>query len=121
MICATKIKSFLFNGVDEKHAYIKGCKQLAKFTASLKYTNLFFKIERLQTSEHVFKFTLYSGLDMGQVQHEFCSVCKEIHTSFFMNENSNCERCNLKAYLKRLKQKANISKGFYKNEVERRM
>lgn len=121
MVCAFKIKSFLFASDNEKEAYIKGCKQLAKFMASPKYTNLFFKIERISSQKNTFKFTMYSEVDAKEEQKHYCKLCKEMHHSFFINENYNCSRCNLKAYLKRIEQRGSVQKGYYKKEIERRI
>ena len=52
MNLSAKVKSFVIKADTEKEAYIKGCKQLARFMASKKYTNLTFKIERTENHNH---------------------------------------------------------------------
>lgn len=112
-----KVRSYIFVGVTPREAYITGCKQLAKFIASSKYTNLSFKAQRIE-GKSAFRFTIYTNLDLALSQKEFCKICKEIHCSFFVNEEYNCSRCNMKSFLKRVKQKSNISKGFYLHRIK---
>ena len=118
MTFSLKVKSFTVTGETEQEAYIKGCKHYAKYMASKKYTNLSFKIERVAGAPNAFTFTLYTNIDVNAEQRQFCKMCKEMHCSFFVNEEYNCARCNLKSFLKRVQQKGNISKGFYMSRVE---
>lgn len=112
-----KIASYTFTGQTEQEAYLKGCKQLAKYMASKKRRNISVKIERVQAKQPTFQFVLYTNIDASAEQAEFCKVCKEIHAQFYINEHYNCDRCNMRTYLKRLQQKGNISKNFYKKEL----
>lgn len=112
-----KVKSFYISAGSEKEAYLKGCKQLAKYLASKKYKNLSFKIERTK-EENGFIFTIFSNLDLGKEQRDFCKVCREFHCNFYVNEEYNCNRCNLKSFLVRAEQKARVSKNFYNKRIE---
>lgn len=118
MIFSLKVKSFTFLGESEQDAYIKGCKKLAKYMASKKYDNLSFRIERVKDSPNTFRFILFTNIDVGEEQRHFCKLCKQYHKSFFINEEYNCSRCNLKTFLRRVQQKGNISKTHYKHIVE---
>lgn len=113
-----KVKSFVITANSEKDAYIKGCKQLAKYTASKKYKNLSFKIERASGNENTFIFTMFTNLDLGEEQKIFCKTCRDYHCSFFVNEDYNCSRCNLRSFLEKAEQKSRISKSFYKREMK---
>ena len=113
-----KVKSFTVTADSEKEAYLIGCKSFAKYMASPKYKNISFKIERASGTDNTFIFTMFTNLDLGEEQRNFCKVCKEFHSSFFINENYNCQRCNLKTFLERAKNKSQISKGFYKHKIE---
>lgn len=110
-----KVKSFVFESSDEKEAYLKGCKNLAKYIASKKYKNLSFSVERVGNS---CVFNVYTTLNMNPDQKNFCDLCKEMHSSFFINEEYNCKRCNLKAFLEREDKKLRISKSFYRKEIK---
>lgn len=113
-----KIKSFVFSGETEQEAYIKGCKELAKYMASKKHSNISVKINRISGQKNTFEFVLLANIDASAAQSEFCKVCKEFHCSFYVNEEYNCARCNLKSYLTRLKQKANISKAYFNGKIK---
>lgn len=117
MNLSTKIKSFVMQAETEKDAYLKGCKQLAKYMASKKYDNLSFTIKRTDESNK-FIFTVYTNLDLGEEQRKYCKMCKEFHCSFFVNEEYNCNRCNLKNFLQRAGKKAQISKLFYNGKMK---
>lgn len=117
MNLATKVKSFVIEAPTEKEAYLKGCKTLAKYMASKKYKNLSFKIER--TSEKgKFIFTMFTNLDLREEQRNYCKTCKDFHCSFFINEEYNCSRCNLKNFLQRAEEKSRNSKSFYKHKMK---
>jgi hypothetical protein len=118
MEIAMKVKTFEFHARTEKEAYIKGCKQLAKYMASKKYQNLQFKIVRSQDEPNTFQFILFTALDLGTDQREFCKICKDFHCSFYINEHYNCDRCNLKSFLNREEVKLRVSKGYYKRELK---
>lgn len=113
-----KVKSFVITAPTEKEAYLKGCKQLAKYMASKKYKNLTFKIERTSEDENKFVFTMFTNLDLGEEQKIFCKTCRDYHCSFFVNEDYNCSRCNLRSFLEKAEQKSRISKSFYKREMK---
>lgn len=108
---ALKICSYKFHAYSEKEAYLQGCKKLAGIMASKKYQNITTKIQHIGDNE--FEFVVYTMLDIMSEQTNFCRLCKEMHHSFFINENYNCSRCNYKTFLKRMQQKLRISKGFY--------
>jgi len=41
-------------------------------------------------------------VDEKAVREEHCKICREVHHSFFINENINCNECKLKAYQRRV-------------------
>ena len=48
------------------------------------------------------------------VMAHHCKCCKEMHSSFFINEDTHCNRCSALGFQNRLEQKINIKKDFYK-------
>lgn len=118
MNLTAKVKSFVIKADDEKQAYLSGCKQLARYMAPKKGNNLSFKIERGE-EENTFIFTMYANIELGEAQRKFCSMCKEYHCSFYINEEYNCSRCNLRNFLSRSQTKLNISKNYYKKELNK--
>ena len=118
MKCSLKIKSFIVKGKDEKDAYIRGMKKYACFIATKKYSNLSIKINRLKDQNDCLEFVFYTDVDLSEQQKKFCKLCKEYHHSFFINEDYNCKRCNLRTFFTRLNSDMNISKSFYKGVIE---
>lgn len=119
MFLSNKICSIVVTADSEKEAYIKGCKRIAKYVASRKnYSYVSVKIDRLQSIDGRFVFTLYTNIDLNSELHHYCKMCKEYHHSFFVNEDYNCARCNLKNFLLRAKEKAKVSKNFYEEMIK---
>lgn len=118
MNLTNKIKSFTVKAQTEKEAYLKGCKDLAKYMASKEYQNISFKIER-GVEPGTFIFTMFTNIDLSEEQRAYCKLCREFHCSFYVNEEYNCSRCNLKTFLKRAQSKAKISKNFYEKEFDK--
>lgn len=58
---------------------------------------------------------LYAVLDdEKEVFAQHCKCCDEMHRSFFINENNNCNRCAAKGYQNRMEQKILIKKEWYR-------
>lgn len=63
---------------------------------------------------------LYAVLDDEQeVFSQHCRCCEEMHHSFFINENNNCNICAAKGYQNRMEQKIKIKKDWYKELLKR--
>lgn len=114
---AIKIGSWTFKATDEKSAYLKGCKKLASVMASKKYRNITTKIVNM--GENTFQFVVYTMLDITEEQSHFCKMCKEMHCSFFINEDYNCSRCNYKTFMKRMQEKLRISRSYYREQFKK--
>lgn len=119
MYLTCKICSFIVEAETEKEAYIKGCKKMAPLIASKKYKHTSSKIERVPGSENTFQFVIFTNIDLGSEYRNFCKMCKEMHCSFYINEEYNCARCNLRVFIERTEQKARVSKGYYKKEFQK--
>ena len=48
------------------------------------------------------------------VMAHHCECCREMHHSFFINEDTHCSRCSALGFQNRLEQKINIKKDWYK-------
>lgn len=114
---ALKICSYKFHAFSEKEAYLQGCKKLANIMASKKYQNITTKIINL--GENTFEFVVYTMLDITEEQSHFCKMCKEMHCSFYINEEYNCSRCNYKTFLKRIREKLMISRSYYREQFRK--
>lgn len=118
MNATMKIKSFIVKGDSEKEAYLKGCKKFAKYMASKKYERISFTIERDTKRENAFIFSAFTTFNLGEEQRNFCKMCKEMHSSFFVNEEYNCSSCKLHSFFERTAQKMRISRSYYRHEME---
>lgn len=49
-----------------------------------------------------------------EVMEQHCKCCKEMHHSFFINERTDCDRCNALGFQNRLEQRITIKKDWYK-------
>ena len=53
------------------------------------------------------------------VMAHHCECCKEMHHSFFINEDTHCDRCSALGFQNRLEQKMNIKRDWYKELLRR--
>lgn len=115
MIIGAKIGSKSFSHPNKKEAYLKGCKYMAKF---VKYTQVYYTVEEQKESEFpTFVFTLYAIRDLTETKARYCTLCKEFHSSFYINEFYNCNTCSLNSFLNREKEALNISRGAFKKRM----
>lgn len=55
------------------------------------------------------------------VMKQHCECCREMHHSFFINEDTHCSRCSALGFQNRLEQKINVKKDYYKEMLNRRL
>ena len=118
MFLTAKIFSFKVTGETKKEAYLNGCKKAAKFVASKKFSNVSEKIELVPNEENTFLFTIFTNIDLNPEKNEFCKVCKEFHSTFYINQDYNCSACKMKAFLGRAEEKAKVSKNYYRSKIQ---
>lgn len=49
------------------------------------------------------------------VMASHCARCKEMHHSFFINEDTHCDRCSALGFQKRLEHQINIKREWYRD------
>lgn len=49
------------------------------------------------------RMRLFASLDESTLRRNHCEICKETHKLFYINEETNCNWCKLKAYQERMK------------------
>lgn len=64
-------------------------------------------------------FAVQDGEQDVMTQH--CACCREMHHSFFINEDTHCSRCSALGFQNRLEQKINIKKDYYKEMLRKRL
>lgn len=53
------------------------------------------------------------------VMEQHCTCCREMHKSFFINEDTNCNRCSAKGFQNRLEGKLAIKRSYYREILEK--
>lgn len=119
MYYSQKVKSFTFSGKTKREAYIKTCSSLMNILTSNDFKNASFKIDKIEEIEERIYITssIYTNLGLNAEQSHFCKTCKGINNSSFMHGERSCNRCKLKSFLILTKEKAMVSKRFYKKEI----
>lgn len=112
-----KIKSFVYYSKTYEDAYLKGCRDLCKAMQDERISINVSK-EKEENGLKAVRFNIYTNIDVNEPMKNFCKTCKEFHCSFYINEEYNCSRCNLKSFMKRMNQQLNVSKGYYKQIIE---
>lgn len=110
----------VFSGPTHKQAYKKATKWLAVNIISndeLKSVNVRFEKGRQQTGKILptIAIILSVGIEEKQHREKMCTVCKEVHSNFFMNEETNCGWCKAVAYQNRLDDVIRIKTEHYKS------
>ena len=108
-----------FSGENMKDAYMKAVKWFATNVLSKdELHNIQVEFEKDKQYPTV-TIHLSAGLDEKEVMDQHCSCCKEMHHSFFINEDTACNRCSVLAYERRMTQKVDIKIGYYKECLRR--
>ncbi len=103
-----------FTADSMKEAYLKACKWYA--------SNVLAKDEMhevqvvFEKDKHSPTVTIHLSvvLKEREVLEQHCQCCKEMHHSFFINEDTICNRCSAMGYQRRMEQKIQIKKTYYK-------
>jgi hypothetical protein len=121
MMVTEKFFTKEFTAVTSKDAYLKACRWVANNVVS-KITDIgetLWKIEKVvETDEKViYKLELYCTLETKEEVVKFCENCKSMHKLFYINEEYNCNRCNMKAFVERTKTKLEVKEQYRKERL----
>ena len=110
---ATKFYSTTFKGATTKDAYLKACKWVASKILSDDEISkdIVWKIIKSKDLPSV-DLELYATLNDTEHVSSFCKACKEFHCLFYINQQQNCNKCNMQAYRAQAKTKGNIKKQY---------
>lgn len=61
----------------------------------------------------------YSGLNEKELEEKHCRICKEMHASFFINQEVNCGWCNTKSYQNRMCDTMNVKASHMKGVLKK--
>lgn len=64
-------------------------------------------------------FAVQDGEQDVMTQH--CECCREMHNSFFINEDTYCGRCSAAGFQRRLEKKIDIKMSYYKGMLRKQL
>lgn len=104
-----------FGGVSTKEAYLKACKWYAtNIIAEGKFKNVSVEYKKEKCGNAV-TIVIYTLMPEKEVLDIHCENCRSMHSSFFMNEDTNCNRCSAISFHKRLENKISVTIDYYKS------
>lgn len=121
MLFSEKFFEEEFKAPTYKDAYMKACKWLGKYVIGKKdlSTGITWEITKNESSDSgipTVTLRLYATLEEKEFVYRFCRVCKEFHSSFYINQQQNCNNCNMQAYRGQILEKIKM-KQKYKREI----
>lgn len=122
MKLAVKFFQMTFTNESKKEAYLECCMWVARNIIGK------IKVEMGEIMQSVtikkdadlptFILELYSTVNDEEQIKDFCNVCKEFHTCFYMNQQFNCDACNVTSYRTKMNDKLKILKLYRRNQLE---
>lgn len=122
MLVSKRYFAKTFAGADSKGTYLKACKWIAKHLINdknLKDTH--WKITKNYNEKNEvfeYKLELFSYLEESETIDSFCARCKEFHKLFYINQQYNCDRCNMLARNKDMEDKLIVKEHYYKGIIK---
>lgn len=113
-----------FTAEEMKDAYMKAIKWYATNVLSKdELHNVQVEFEKKTNEQQLptVVIHLFAVLSEKEVFDQHCQCCKEMHRSFFINENNNCNICAAAGYQNRLEQKIEIKRSYYAELIKKRM
>ena len=97
-----------------KGAYLKACKWYASNVLSKdELTGIHVEFEkRYDDTVPTVTIHLYASLVEDEVLNSHCQICKETHSSFYINDETNCNYCKVKAYQRRLENRIAVKRQY---------
>ena len=119
ILYSQKVAKKVFTGATVKDAYMKAVKWYASNIIAKDDLHEIQVEYKKDNAAYTIEMILYAVLPAEEVMEQHCTVCKEIHHSFFINEANNCNVCNAGAYERRMKQKIAVKVDYYKELLKR--
>lgn len=114
-----------FEARTHKDAYVKAMKWVASnIIADSELQNSVINFEKSYSKETQLPVIIvHLSVSLTEKEHRdrHCRVCKEIHSSFFMNEETNCAWCKAMAYQRRLDEFIKEKKSYYKERLDKKL
>lgn len=115
LLYARQFASKTFTSTSVKDAYMKAVKWYA--------TNVVSDPELRETKVEVIKgdnsvtLKMFASLTEKVAMEEHCQCCKEMHSNFYINEDTACNRCSVSGLENRLKQKLDVKVSYCRQAI----
>ena len=119
MKLSVKFFQMKFSNESKKEAYLECCMWLARNVVGK------IKVEMGEVMHNIsidkdadlptFILELYSTIEDEPHVKMSCDVCKEFHTAFYINQQFNCDACNMTAYRHKMNDKLKTLKAYRRN------
>lgn len=114
-----------FEANSHKEAYIKAIKWIASnIISDSELHNTIISYEKSYNKESqlpVIIVHLNVSLEEKEHRDNNCKICKEVHSLFFMNEETNCAWCKAIAYQKRLDDLIKSKRSYYRERLGKKL
>jgi hypothetical protein len=120
MKIVTKVWQETFEHNDSKEAYLKACKWVANNLLKIKVEvgELMWNINRIQEADlPTYKLEVFSAVDETEFKNSFCKRCQEFHKAFYLNQQFNCDNCNMTGYREQLAERLRIIKNYRQKQI----
>ncbi len=102
-----------------KNAYMSAVKWVATYVLSKdELHEVLVEYQKDKKSPSV-TVRLYAAMLEKEVKEQHCKCCEEMHHSFFINENNNCNICAAAGFQNRLEQRMSIKSSYYREILKR--
>jgi hypothetical protein len=111
-----------FTADTRKQAYLEACKWVALHVMDKDeiggHTQWHMTFDKEADSPTVI-LELFAIIDSNDAGQSFCKACKEFHKSFYINQQFNCDKCNYRAFKRRIAEKSAIKQAYRKENINR--
>ena len=123
MQIGTKYFAKTFRGMDSKEVYLQAMKWYAKYVVSddvLNDTTLKI-IKGKEGVQSTITIELYAFIEEIEHRRKFCDRCQEFHKLFYINQQFNCDKCNMMANKAQIEEKLQIKKDYRKDVLRKKL
>lgn len=107
-----------FTSEDMKTSYLRAAKWYATNVLSKdELHNVLVEFEKDKQSPTV-TIHLFATLNEKEMREQHCKCCEEMHRSFFINENNNCNICAARGYQNRIDERMSVKIDYYRRFIK---
>ena len=117
-IFAEEFYSKKFKAGTTKDAYMKAVKWVAtNVIANNELRDVQIEFEKDPYSPLITVHLFAAHYKEADVMEKHCRACREMHKSFFINEDTHCDRCSARGFQKRLELLLETKTQYYKERL----